>query len=116
MASKKFKTTDQIFLCFNQSTGRPKSQCEQHRDSLQSGGPDGRPSVGAYIPQCDSDGLYQPQQVGSARQQYKPKYRKYSTGYFWMYFPYLGLKIILELGVTESTGFFQMTGWPYSLS
>ncbi|XP_017292795.1 nidogen-2 isoform X3 [Kryptolebias marmoratus] len=58
------------FYCSEQ-TGRPKSQCEQHRDSLQSGGPDGRPSVGAYIPQCDSDGLYRPQQCHS------------STGHCW---------------------------------
>ncbi|XP_034072977.1 nidogen-2 isoform X9 [Gymnodraco acuticeps] len=39
-------------------TGRPRSQCEHHRDSLQSGGEAGRPSVGAFIPQCDSDGRY----------------------------------------------------------
>ncbi|KAJ4924121.1 hypothetical protein JOQ06_000361 [Pogonophryne albipinna] len=39
-------------------TGRPRSQCEYHRDSLQSGGEAGRPSVGAFIPQCDSDGRY----------------------------------------------------------
>ncbi|XP_036947095.1 nidogen-2 isoform X2 [Acanthopagrus latus] len=47
------------FYCSQQEgqTVRPKSQCEQHRDSLQSGG-DGRPSVGAFIPQCDSDGRY----------------------------------------------------------
>ncbi|XP_030265797.1 nidogen-2 isoform X2 [Sparus aurata] len=47
------------FYCSQQEgqTVRPKSHCEQHRDSLQSGG-DGRPSVGAFIPQCDSDGRY----------------------------------------------------------
>ncbi|XP_062270701.1 nidogen-2 [Scomber scombrus] len=40
-------------------TNRPKSQCEQHRDSLQSGAEHGgRPSIGAFIPQCDSDGQY----------------------------------------------------------
>ncbi|KAK5891419.1 hypothetical protein CgunFtcFv8_018674 [Champsocephalus gunnari] len=39
-------------------TGRPRSQCEHHRDSLQSGGEAGRPSVGAFVPQCDSDGRY----------------------------------------------------------
>lgn len=44
---------------------RPKSQCEQHRDSLQSGLElDGQPSVGAFIPQCDNDGSYRPLQVG----------------------------------------------------
>eukprot|EP00064_Thunnus_orientalis_P009444 superscaffoldBa00001200_g9468 len=47
------------FYCFQQEeqTSRPKSQCEQHRDSLQSGVEHGgRPSLGAFIPQCDSDG------------------------------------------------------------
>ncbi|KAK5847688.1 hypothetical protein PBY51_016796 [Eleginops maclovinus] len=48
------------FHCSQQEgeTGRPRSQCEQHRDSLQSGGEAGRPSLGAFIPQCDSDGRY----------------------------------------------------------
>lgn len=46
-------------------TVRPKSQCEQHRDSLQSGlEQGGQPSVGAFIPQCDTDGSYRPLQVG----------------------------------------------------
>ncbi|XP_037552667.1 nidogen-2 [Nematolebias whitei] len=58
------------FYC-SELTGRPKSQCEQHRDSLQSGGPDGFPSVGAYVPQCDSDGQYRSQQCHT------------STGYCW---------------------------------
>ncbi|XP_049319664.1 nidogen-2 isoform X9 [Astyanax mexicanus] len=39
---------------------RPKTQCEQHRDSLQRG--DGSPPVGAHIPQCDDQGQYRPQQ------------------------------------------------------
>ncbi|XP_029371683.1 nidogen-2 isoform X3 [Echeneis naucrates] len=44
-------------------TVRPKSQCEQHRDSLQSGVEAmGRPSIGAFVPQCDSDGQYRPLQ------------------------------------------------------
>ncbi|XP_039649365.1 nidogen-2 isoform X4 [Perca fluviatilis] len=44
-------------------TVRPRSQCEQHRDSLQSGMEQGGPpSPGAFIPQCDSDGQYQPLQ------------------------------------------------------
>ncbi len=47
-------------------TVRPKSQCEQHRDSLQSGVEQGgRPSLGAFIPQCDSDGQYRPLQVST---------------------------------------------------
>ncbi|KAK9959572.1 hypothetical protein ABG768_009688 [Culter alburnus] len=41
--------------------GRPKTQCEQHRDSLQSGN-DGVPRIGAFIPQCDEGGQYRPQQ------------------------------------------------------
>ncbi|XP_035854461.1 nidogen-2 isoform X4 [Sander lucioperca] len=44
-------------------TVRPRSQCEQHRDRLQSGMEQGGPpSPGAFIPQCDSDGRYQPLQ------------------------------------------------------
>ncbi|XP_014909287.1 nidogen-2 isoform X8 [Poecilia latipinna] len=46
------------FLCSPQAV-HLRSQCEEHRDSLQSGG---QPSVGAYIPQCDSDGQYRPRQ------------------------------------------------------
>uniref|UniRef100_A0A673BKK7 Nidogen 2a (osteonidogen) n=1 Tax=Sphaeramia orbicularis TaxID=375764 RepID=A0A673BKK7_9TELE len=50
------------FSCLQQN-GLPKSQCEQHRDSLQSGSDhDGRPNIGAFIPQCDSDGRYRPLQ------------------------------------------------------
>ncbi|XP_016105651.1 nidogen-2-like [Sinocyclocheilus grahami] len=48
------------FLCHPQN-GRPKTQCEQHRDSLQSGN-GGVPLVGAFIPQCDEEGQYRPQQ------------------------------------------------------
>ncbi|KAM9835807.1 nidogen-2 [Aulostomus maculatus] len=53
------------FYCSRQEgqTVRPKSQCEQHRDSLQSGVEHGgRTSVGAFVPQCDSDGRYRPLQ------------------------------------------------------
>ncbi|XP_071319886.1 nidogen-2 isoform X2 [Trachinotus anak] len=53
------------FHCSQQQeqTVRPKSQCEQHRDSLQSGVEiRGRPSLGAFIPQCDLDGRYRPLQ------------------------------------------------------
>uniref|UniRef100_A0AAQ5YFG7 Nidogen 2a (osteonidogen) n=1 Tax=Amphiprion ocellaris TaxID=80972 RepID=A0AAQ5YFG7_AMPOC len=53
------------FSCSQQEgpTVRPRSQCEQHRDSLQSGVElGGRPSIGAFIPQCDSDGRYRPLQ------------------------------------------------------
>ncbi|XP_068447054.1 nidogen-2 [Clinocottus analis] len=53
------------FYCSQQQgqTVRPRSQCEQHRDSLQSGEEQGgRPSPGAFVPQCDSDGRYRPLQ------------------------------------------------------
>ncbi|KAL1257619.1 hypothetical protein QQF64_010863 [Cirrhinus molitorella] len=40
---------------------RPKTQCEQHRDSLRSGN-SGVPVIGAYIPQCDEEGQYRSQQ------------------------------------------------------
>ncbi|KAM7375351.1 hypothetical protein PAMA_014447 [Pampus argenteus] len=49
------------FYCSQQEgqTVRPKSHCEQHRDSLQSGVEQGgRQSHGVFIPQCDSDGRY----------------------------------------------------------
>ncbi|KAJ8411886.1 hypothetical protein AAFF_G00155240 [Aldrovandia affinis] len=43
---------------------RPKTQCEQHRDSLQGGlGPRGaRPDTGVFVPQCDEEGQYRPLQ------------------------------------------------------
>ncbi|MCJ8750480.1 hypothetical protein PDJAM_G00268000, partial [Pangasius djambal] len=40
---------------------RPKTQCEQHRDSIQRRA-DGLPLVGAFIPECDEEGHYRPQQ------------------------------------------------------
>ncbi|XP_035533460.1 LOW QUALITY PROTEIN: nidogen-2 [Morone saxatilis] len=49
------------FYCSQQQgqTVRPKTQCEQHRDSLQSGFEEGgRTKLGAFIPQCDSEGRY----------------------------------------------------------
>ncbi|KAF4102024.1 hypothetical protein G5714_016824 [Onychostoma macrolepis] len=48
------------FQCRPQN-GRPKTQCEQHRDRLQSGNGGVRP-IGAFIPQCDEEGQYRPQQ------------------------------------------------------
>ncbi|XDV42944.1 hypothetical protein PO909_011511 [Leuciscus waleckii] len=48
------------FQCHPQN-GRLKTQCEQHRDSLQSGN-GGVPLVGGFIPQCDEEGQYRPQQ------------------------------------------------------
>lgn len=54
------------YFLFTGHTVRPKSQCEHHRDSLQSGVElNGRHPVGAFIPQCDSDGRYRPLQVGT---------------------------------------------------
>ncbi|XP_067311913.1 nidogen-2 isoform X1 [Pseudorasbora parva] len=46
------------FQCHPQN-GRPKTQCEQHRDSLQSGDV---PLVGAFVPECDEEGQYRRQQ------------------------------------------------------
>lgn len=42
---------------------RPKSQCEHHRDSVQTTSPEGLPILGAYVPQCHTDGQYKSQQV-----------------------------------------------------
>uniref|UniRef100_H3CYB4 Nidogen 2 n=1 Tax=Tetraodon nigroviridis TaxID=99883 RepID=H3CYB4_TETNG len=61
------------FLC-SQLAAQPertKTQCEHHRDSVQSTGPEGYPVVGAYVPQCDDNGLYRPLQCHG------------STGYCW---------------------------------
>ncbi|CAB1456688.1 unnamed protein product [Pleuronectes platessa] len=63
------------FFCSPQEgqTVRPRSQCEQHRDSLQSGVDlSGQPSVGAFIPQCDSDGRYRQLQVITDSQSTRP--------------------------------------------
>ncbi|KAM9327748.1 nidogen-2 isoform 2-T2 [Pholidichthys leucotaenia] len=49
----------------------PKTQCEHHRDSVQTTSPEGYPIVGAYVPQCDENGQYIAQQCDS------------STGYCW---------------------------------
>uniref|UniRef100_A0A3Q2PJE9 Thyroglobulin type-1 domain-containing protein n=1 Tax=Fundulus heteroclitus TaxID=8078 RepID=A0A3Q2PJE9_FUNHE len=50
---------------------RARTRCEHHRDSVQTTGPDGLPLVGAYVPQCDENGQYIPQQCHS------------STGHCW---------------------------------
>lgn len=42
---------------------RAKTQCEHHRDSVRTSSPEGYPTVGAYVPQCDDNGLYRPLQV-----------------------------------------------------
>ncbi|XP_072319180.1 nidogen-2 [Eucyclogobius newberryi] len=41
---------------------RPKTYCEHHRDSVQTTSPEGYPILGAYVPQCDAEGQYIPQQ------------------------------------------------------
>uniref|UniRef100_A0A3B3ZZ90 Thyroglobulin type-1 domain-containing protein n=1 Tax=Periophthalmus magnuspinnatus TaxID=409849 RepID=A0A3B3ZZ90_9GOBI len=60
-------------LCYNvclstDATARPKSHCEHHRDKIQT---QGRPLIGAYVPQCDADGEYSAEQCHG------------STGYCW---------------------------------
>ena len=42
---------------------RPKTRCEQHRESLQTTGPEGHPIAGASAPRCDARGEYAPLQV-----------------------------------------------------
>ncbi|XP_039870874.1 nidogen-2 isoform X5 [Simochromis diagramma] len=50
---------------------RLKTHCEHHRDSVKATSPDGNPITGVYVPQCDADGQYLPQQCHG------------STGYCW---------------------------------
>lgn len=42
---------------------RPKTHCEQRRDSAQTTSPEGYPILGVFVPQCDANGQYSPQQV-----------------------------------------------------
>ncbi|XP_028286323.1 hemopexin-like [Parambassis ranga] len=51
--------------------GRTRGLCENHRDRVRGTSPDGVPMIGAYMPQCDEDGQYRPQQCHG------------STGYCW---------------------------------
>ncbi|KAJ7991014.1 hypothetical protein DPEC_G00292830 [Dallia pectoralis] len=37
---------------------KPKTQCEHHRDSVQTTSPEGFPIIGAFVPQCDEQGQY----------------------------------------------------------
>ncbi|XP_055720138.1 nidogen-2 [Salvelinus fontinalis] len=39
-------------------TERPKSQCEHHRDSVQTTSPEGYSIVEGFVPQCDEQGQY----------------------------------------------------------
>ncbi|XP_025758764.1 nidogen-2 isoform X4 [Oreochromis niloticus] len=50
---------------------RLKTYCEHHRDSVKATSPDGNPIAGVYVPQCDAEGQYLPQQCHG------------STGYCW---------------------------------
>ncbi len=51
-----------IFISLDEPE-RPKTQCEHHRDSVQTTSPEGYPIVGGYVPQCDANGQYIPLQV-----------------------------------------------------
>uniref|UniRef100_H2LFX1 Nidogen 2 n=1 Tax=Oryzias latipes TaxID=8090 RepID=H2LFX1_ORYLA len=48
-----------------------KTRCERHREHVLASEREDRPSVGAYVPQCDQNGEYVPQQCHT------------STGYCW---------------------------------
>ncbi|XP_042069384.1 equistatin-like [Haplochromis burtoni] len=50
---------------------RLKTHCEHYRDSVKATSPDGNPITGVYVPQCDAEGQYLPQQCHG------------STGYCW---------------------------------
>uniref|UniRef100_A0A3B4WGR4 Thyroglobulin type-1 domain-containing protein n=1 Tax=Seriola lalandi dorsalis TaxID=1841481 RepID=A0A3B4WGR4_SERLL len=41
---------------------RPKTHCEQHRDSVQTTSPEGFPIIGVFVPECDANGQYTSQQ------------------------------------------------------
>uniref|UniRef100_H2T9F0 Nidogen 2 n=1 Tax=Takifugu rubripes TaxID=31033 RepID=H2T9F0_TAKRU len=41
---------------------QPKTHCQHHRDSVQTTSPEGYPILGAYVPQCDTNGQYIPLQ------------------------------------------------------
>lgn len=51
------------FSLFAEEPERVKTQCEHHRDSVQTTSPEGYPIVGAYVPQCDANGQYRSLQV-----------------------------------------------------
>uniref|UniRef100_A0A4W6E0I9 Nidogen 2 n=1 Tax=Lates calcarifer TaxID=8187 RepID=A0A4W6E0I9_LATCA len=52
------------FYCSQQEDEpeRPKTYCEQHRDSVQTTSPEGYPIPGVFVPQCDDNGQYRPLQ------------------------------------------------------
>ncbi|KAF0046164.1 hypothetical protein F2P81_002693 [Scophthalmus maximus] len=52
------------FYCSEQEDEpeRPKTQCEHHRDGVQTTSPEGYPLLGVYVPQCDANGQYSPLQ------------------------------------------------------
>uniref|UniRef100_A0A4W5P9J2 Nidogen 2 n=1 Tax=Hucho hucho TaxID=62062 RepID=A0A4W5P9J2_9TELE len=37
---------------------RPKTHCEQHKDSVQTTSPEGYPILGVFVPECDEQGQY----------------------------------------------------------
>ncbi|XP_041711549.1 nidogen-2 isoform X1 [Coregonus clupeaformis] len=50
---------------------RPKTQCEQYKDRVQTTSPEGYPIVGVFVPECDEQGQYRALQCHS------------STGHCW---------------------------------
>lgn len=65
---RKLVGTKNVLIChapfsYPEQPERPKTHCEQHRDSVQTTIPERRHILGAYVPQCDANGEYIPQQV-----------------------------------------------------
>lgn len=54
-----------VFFIFAVEPTRPKTQCEHHRDSVETTSPEGVPLLGAYVPQCDDNGEYRSLQVSA---------------------------------------------------
>uniref|UniRef100_A0A3Q2WC77 Thyroglobulin type-1 domain-containing protein n=1 Tax=Haplochromis burtoni TaxID=8153 RepID=A0A3Q2WC77_HAPBU len=65
-----FIVNTQVFK-YSLSDERLKTHCEHYRDSVKATSPDGNPITGVYVPQCDAEGQYLPQQCHG------------STGYCW---------------------------------
>lgn len=65
---------DHIYFLFLFSDEPPPftTRCQLHREHVLSSEREGRPSVGAYVPQCDENGEYVPQQVSTLKDVFIP--------------------------------------------